>query len=546
MRLLAGILTLALAAAGCNSGGGDGGEPAAGDGSEQFTASIELVPDHTLVGRLSIETDSPVIPEIEVVGDERTFAVPVSEAATEHEIPVVGLRAEQDYVVFVRAGDEEVSLDLRTGAVPDDFPDFDIAASDPERMSEGFTMFNLLGLDNVLTDDPEVEEEPTQAGFLVAVDSAGEVVWYHRTDHPIGDVRQLDDGTILHEYNDTGARRIDLFGRTLEEWGGRIILGPLEEDSFGRQVAGDDAVAVDTDAMHHEVRMLDNGNLVTLSTELLTYDGFDEPLCDDGEGFDGSYDLIADVVVEFTPDGEIVDEFPLADHLDPVDDPRDQNVCGLPFDGVFPNWLYRAQGNASARDWTHANGVVPDPSGEAFTVSVRHMDAILQIDRATGELLWRLGPGGDFEVDHPSDLPSYQHAPEWQDDGTLLLYDNGNRRAPRPGDPDDAPPFSRAIQYRLDPEAGTAEVVWERASTVDGELAFASFVGDADRLENGNVLITDGGYADRPDRITAQITEVVPDDSDTGGETVFELRVADPDAEIAIYRAERVPSFYPG
>lgn len=536
---------MALVAAACSSGGGDSGEPSADDGgSGQLSASIELVADHNLVGRLRVESDAPVTPEVEVVGDERTFAVPVSGAATEHEIPVVGLRAEQDYAVFVRAGDEEVSLDLRTGAVPDDFPDFDVVASDPERMSEGFTMFNLLGLDNVLTEDPVTEEEPTQAGFLVAVDSAGEVVWYHRTDHPIGDVRQLDDGTILHEYNDTGARRIDLFGRTLEEWGGRIILGPLEEDSFGRRVAGEDAVAVDTDAMHHEVGMLDNGNLVTLSAELLTYDGFDEAQCDE-DGFDGSYDLIADVVVEFTPEGQIVGEYPLADHLDPVGDARDQNICGLPFDGVFPNWLYRAQGFGEARDWTHANGVVPDPSGDAFTVSVRHLDAILQIDRATGELLWRLGPGGDFEVDHPSDLPSYQHAPEWQDDGTLLLYDNGNRRAPRPGDPEDAAPFSRAIQYRLDPEAGTAEVVWERASTVDGELSFASFVGDADRLENGNVLITDGGYADRPDRITAQITEVVPDDSASGGETVFELRVADPELEIAIYRAERVPSFYP-
>jgi len=166
MRLLAGILTFALAAAGCSSGDGDAGEQGADGeaGPAALTATIDLVPDHTLVGRLIIETDSPVVPEIEVVGDERTFAVPVSEAATEHEIPVVGLRAEQDYVVFVRAGDEEVSLDLRTGAVPDDFPDFDIAASDPERMSEGFTMFNLLGLDNVLTDEPEVEEEPAPRG----------------------------------------------------------------------------------------------------------------------------------------------------------------------------------------------------------------------------------------------------------------------------------------------------------------------------------------------------------------------------------------------
>ena len=94
------------------------------------------------------------------------------------------------------------------------------------------------------------------------------------------------------------------------------------------------------------------------------------------------------------------------------------------------------------------------------------------------------------------------------------------------------------------PDAGTAEVVWQRTSTVDGEPSFASFVGDADRLENGNVLITDGGYADRPDGITAQITEVVPDDSEAGGRIVFDLRIAD-ERELIIYRAERIPTLYP-
>lgn len=542
-RALGTAAICVLVGVGCSSGDDDA------DATEAaLAAEIALEPGHELVGRLVVDLDDAGTPEIDVAGDERSFTVPVDGAATHHEIPIAGLRAEQDYTVTVRAGTESVELELRTGALPDDLPELEVETADPARMSDGFTLFNMLDLTDVLGDGSAeaTSEDPPRSGYLVAVDAEGEIVWYHRTNHPIGDARQLDDGTILHEYNDTGARRIDLFGQTLEEWGGQIISGPLSRDSFDRPVLGDSSVEVATDAMHHEVGMLDNGNLVALSTELRTYEGFPAGgLCGEGESFGGSYDLIVDVVVEFTPDGEIVAEYPLADHFDPVGDPRDQNVCGLPFDEVFPNWLYRAQGFAEALDWTHANGVVEDPTGEYFTVSVRHLDAILQIERATGDLAWRFGPGGDFTIEDPADFPSFQHAPEWQYDGSLLLYDNGNQRAAAADAPDGAPPFSRAAQYRLDPETGTAELVWERVSTIDGEPTFAAFVGDADRMANGNVLVTDGGYADRPDGVTAQITEVVPDESGTGGEVVFDLRIADTERTYAIYRAERLGSFYP-
>lgn len=529
-RRIALLLCLVAAAAGCTSGGDEASVDAEG-----FEVDLELADGHALVGRLVIESDEPVRPQVEVVGTERSFEIPVADAANRHEIPVVGLRAEHDYQVSVSVGDEIVQADLRTGQLPDQLPELRIATAEPAAVSEGFTVFNVLGL---------TEGDPPREGIAIAVDAEGQVVWYHRTDHPIGDLRQLEDGTILHEYNDTGARRIDLFGTTLEEWAGEIIMGPLRRDAHDRQVVGDGATEVATDSMHHEVGMLDDGNLVAVSSELRTYEGFAGPLCGEGEDFDGSYDLIVDVIVEFAPDGTVVAEYPLADFLDPVAEARDQNVCGLPFDDVFPNWLYRAQGEADALDWTHANAVVPDPSGEAFTVSVRHLDAILQIDRATGELLWRFGPGGDLEVEHPSDYSSHQHAPEWQDDGTLLVYDNGNVRAPGPDEPADVEPSSRAVQYRIDPDAGTAEVVWSYTATVDGEPAYASFVGDADRMANGNVLMTNGGYAGRPDQVSAQIVEVVPDDSPAGGRVVFDLRLDHPDQPI-IYRAERIETFYP-
>lgn len=551
MRHLAPVLlTMSVVVAACSAGGEASGEAApspavSDDGS--LTASVSLEPEHALVGRLVVESDEPTRPSIEVRGPERTFEIPVGESATRHVIPVVGMRGEQDYEITVSDGDTDVVLDLTTGAVPDEFPAIVVETADQARMSEGFTLLNLLRFDDVLDADDgdhDEDDEPGRFGFLVAVDADGEIVWYHRTDHPIGDARMLDDGTILHEYNDTGARRIDLFGQTIEEWAGNIILGPLELDEFGRRVAGEDAVAVDSDSMHHEVSRLDNGNIIAISTERRIYEGFDEPLCGETEDFDGTYDLIADVVIEFTPDGEIVAEYPLADHFDPLGDPRDDNLCGLPFEAVFPNWLYGAQGFGDARDWLHSNGVVVSPDGDALTVSVRHLDAVIQIDRATGELLWRFGPGGDFAIDDVADFAYHQHAPEWQDDGSLLLYDNGVGR-PGPGGVGDGVPQSRAVQYRLDADDGTAEVIWEHWSTVDGSPAFAGVVGDADRLDNGNVLVTNGAYQGRDDNVSVQITEVVPAAGGDGGDVVFEIRLDDPDEVFITYRAERVPTFYP-
>ena len=64
--------------------------------------------------------------------------------------------------------------------------------------------------------------------------------------------------------------------------------------------------------------------------------------------------------------------------------------------------------------------------------------------------------------------------------GHVLLFDNGLEGTRE---------FSRAIEFAIDPEAGTAELVWEFVP--DPPIA-AYIWGDADRQPNGNTLITFG------------------------------------------------------
>ena len=82
---------------------------------------------------------------------------------------------------------------------------------------------------------------------------------------------------------------------------------------------------------------------------------------------------------------------------------------------------------ALAHDWTHVNAVVHDPRDDSLLVSVRHQDWILKLDRETGDIAWRLGIEGDFTLEEGAWF-FHQHSPQWQPDGALLVYDNGNNR----------------------------------------------------------------------------------------------------------------------
>jgi hypothetical protein len=200
--------------------------------------------------------------------------------------------------------------------------------------------------------------------------------------------------------------------------------------------------------------------------------------------------------------------------------------------------------------------VVIDPQRNAVLVSARHLDQIFAIryqddeNGPAGELLWRLGENGDFDLEE-GEWFLHQHAPEVLEDGTILVYDNGNERPGTSLDDPNRLPYSRAVQYQIDLERMTARQIWENRLDGPGSPVYAPFVGDADLLPGGTVLITHGGLLDPPAHTPfspGSITwgRVVEVDYDTG-EVAFDLRMKDPERESGwiIYRAERIDSLYP-
>ncbi len=232
---------------------------------------------------------------------------------------------------------------------------------------------------------------------------------------------------------------------------------------------------------HHTFRELPNGDHLTLV-------------------FDERGGVVTDVVEQRSRDGEVVWSWDASDH---VPDAAEEHI--------------------------HGNMVLVDLEEDVAWFNSLINGALYKLDRADGSLLWALGEEGDFTFVGEHDVPwfTHTHAPELQPDGTVLLYDNGMYPER---------PWSRAIQYALDEEAMTASVVWEYPGELADDTWFASFWGDADRLDNGNTLITAGTVLDFDTQST--LFEVTED-----GAKAWQLYVSSmTEGELAgCYGAERIP-----
>lgn len=146
-------------------------------------------------------------------------------------------------------------------------------------------------------------------------------------------------------------------------------------------------------------------------------------------------------------------------------------------------------------DWAHLNTIEPFPDESSILISSRGQHTLFKVDLEAEEVEWTMGIKGDFGLSG-EDRFFRQHAPEIQPNGNLVMFDNGS--LPRG---EFSRPWSRAIELSYDTETMEAEVVWSYRPDPD---LFAPIWGDADRLENGNTLVTFGlrnKNADRNSRI---------------------------------------------
>lgn len=407
-------------------------------------------------------------PDLEVTIDHSTDpgvrTSPIPGAPDQTWVRVRGLSPETGHIVDWRVVDElgrsdEDNLLITTeNALPGYVPSFEIEGSGAGY--GGYVIFDLLSL------------TPRAPASLFVIDTDGTTRWHiGRTDEPIGPnavyagAKLRADGTLLYLRNSS-----------------IYII-----DELGTELTVISAQQLGLPALHHDVIELDNGNFLTLS---YTFRDIDYPDL-------GTTHVAGDLIVEVTPDGDLVWEWDAFDHLDPQ-----RRRVG------FDEPIFDPETLAIAADWTHGNGLLENPDGDSILLSLRHQDWLVSIDRSTGDLLWRMGEEGDFML--VGGLWHYhQHSPQWQDDGTLLLYDNGLGNPSVP----DVLETSRAVRYEVDTGAMTVTQAWAD----EAEDFLVPIAGDADRLPDGSILVTDSSIDLEQgfDLVYARVREIDERSSDT-------------------------------
>jgi arylsulfotransferase ASST len=162
-------------------------------------------------------------------------------------------------------------------------------------------------------------------------------------------------------------------------------------------------------------------------------------------------------------------------------------------------------------DYFHVNSVEEEPNGN-FLVSARNTCALYEIDRKTGDVLWRLGgKKSDFAMG-PGTTFWWQHDARRQPDGTITVFDDG-AAPPRE-------PRSRALRLRVDLRHKT--VALAQADVAPAGVLTGS-QGNVQALDGGNLFV---GWGAIP-----RVTEFDP-----SGRIVYDATFPDGEDSYRAYR----------
>ncbi|GAC1360636.1 MAG: hypothetical protein NVSMB3_08580 [Acidobacteriaceae bacterium] len=361
---------------------------------------------------------------------------------------------------------------------------------------------------------------------LSVTDLQGNVIWSYALPAPapgvsIEGAKLLPNGKFLMSFGDSIAeslhlppppggvneaiREIDLAGNIVREISLLDLNAELTVSGYNLHLT----------TLHHDVTPLPNGHWLVLG-------GYPKSFTD-LPGYPGTTQVVGDVIVDLDTNLQPVWVWNEFDHFDVNRHPLS-----------FP-------------DWTHTNAVVYSKDDGNLLVSIRHQNWVVKVDykdgQGSGDVLWRLGQGGDFTLKggtDPTDWMYAQHFPSFVSANTsgvfsLILMDNGNDRSFPAGvvcGTADVPCFYSSVPiFQIDESAKTATLLFHQI--LRPEL-FNSFGGSAGVLGNGDVEYDLCGVGADSDifEVTQSATPA----------TVWHMHSSSGN----IYRGSRMPSLYPG
>lgn len=456
--------------------------------------------------------------EVTILGDDEasTLRYTKSISGNRAEVPILGLYADRENTVTLRADTgERCTLQIQTEPLPADFQRYLLTVSKPDKMEPGFTLMTACFRH---TYSAIIDANAQVRGYLSNTDMA------HGTS-----MIQLKNGNMLATGDEYKQIPYNMTSLWEFNWLGKIF----------REYEVPNAV-------HHDIVELANGNLLCVSNSANMIAS-------------GTREDVAIILDRET--AEVVQTYDFREILDETRDP---------YHHFHANILH-----ALVVDWMHMNAAIPYEAGNAIIVSSPTQSMVVCIDKDTQQIQWILGPHEGYEGSSAF-LQNYLLTPvgedfAWQwcqhqpmllpdqdgDANTLdiLLLDNGQSKSFSQENAVGATlNYSRAVQYRIDPNAMTVRQIWEYGKE-RGVSCYATFLGDANyEPVTGNRLITFGGQLSidgvRTDDIVDGVLGTVATRSrvvevSQSGEVVFEVEVQeDPYTNSGeTYQAKRF-SFY--
>ena len=403
----------------------------------------------------------------------------------------------------------------------------------------------------------------------LATDLNGKIIWYYyaaNTLHYILLTRPLPGGNMLTIQNGPAwnpatqyqqlVREIDLAGNVIRETNTGIIqqqllaLGASDAQACNAVPSPAPVGAACLDAFHHDViQSLPNGYTALLASVEKIF-----PAGTQGDTSGLPVDIVGDMIVVLDSNLRAVWYFDAFQHdsgAPQLDINRPAvlgDTCGLNQQGCPPIFLLGPGIAAQAKDWLHANSLYYWPQHKDIVWSSKNQNWVMRIDynnaTGTGNILWRMGPDGDFTFNNINNDPwpwfSAQHDVGMENAGAgpMTLFDNGDTRVSAPplglgGNCGPSDCNSRGMALTVD------EANMQVTPVLSQDLgAYASAGGSAQLLADGNYFFMPAVVFKSIQSEGSYSIEIFPTPGTVNGTQVLNLQGP------TTYRGWQMPSLY--
>ncbi len=259
-------------------------------------------------------------------------------------------------------------------------------------IAEDLLSVNVLQGDSTAFDGHILIRRFFKNGVDAMLNSKGEITWYeNHVDSVLRPFYYTEENSLLAIHDSLELREYAMDGS---------LMLQLDFEEKGR-----------TQPFHHEIFYNNQKQLVTLSHIEKTFDL-------SSVGGNSSQNVRTDHLLVMDTSGTLMWSWSPFEVANPAYDPEILNRL---------------------TDWGHANAIAIAPDGN-FLISFRDFSQVWKVNATTGELIWRLGKNGDFDMPEESFFIR-QHSIHFNTNGDLMLFDNGDR---------EIRPESRIVAFSLD------------------------------------------------------------------------------------------------